>query len=73
MQVLSYFKYFNYHLIFEKPNHQQKMSFTINEPDDPQYVFQNVKINIKMQFILLKMIYAFYKPITLHLFNPSYL
>jgi hypothetical protein len=36
MQVLSYFKYFNYHLIFEKPNHQQKMSFTINEPDDPQ-------------------------------------
>jgi len=73
MQVLSYFKYFNYHLIFERTNHQQKMNFTINEPDDPQCAFQNVKINIKMQFILLKMIYAFYKPITLHLFSPSYL
>ena len=51
MQVLSYFKYFNYHLIFEKPNHQHKMSFTKNELVDPQYAFQNVKINIKMQVI----------------------
>jgi hypothetical protein len=60
MQVLSYFKYFNYHLIFEKPNHQQKMSFTKNELVDPQYAFQNVKINIKMQLKLT--LSVFYSP-----------
>lgn len=49
------------------------MDFIIEEPMGLQSAFQSAKINIKMQFTLLKMIYAFYKSIIVLHFSPSYL